>query len=138
MSALLKGQTGDTEEAALKRAVPTRAAIKKAVEPNRVRAEFLRFLAIGGDEFAPVHEAGVELHNAFVDGRIDLRGAKCVKRLFLVNCFVDGALSIEGASLGLLHLEGIRVAGITAVIKQFIYKRTFFLTWGVTDDSMLA
>src|SRR3546814_2310360 len=32
---------------------------------NRVRAAFVRFLALGGDEQAPVHENGVELQGAW-------------------------------------------------------------------------
>jgi hypothetical protein len=94
LSALLAGQTTEDSQQAV--------VLKIAVEPNRVRAAFLRFLALGGDEFAPVHESGVELHYAFVDSKIDLRGAKCVGRLALSNCFVDGALLVEDATLGIL------------------------------------
>lgn len=80
----------------------------------RIRAQFLRFLVLGGDESAPVHEAGVELCRAFVDGELDLRGAKCVGRLALVRCCIHGELKIEDASLGILDLEGSRVYGISA------------------------
>jgi hypothetical protein len=100
---------------------------------NVVRAEFLRFLALGGDEFAPVHEAGVELHNALVDSKIDLRGAKCAGRLILLKCFVEGALLIEDASLGILPLDGSRVAGITgnrAKISGSVFLQNGFVSEG--------
>ncbi|MDQ3563363.1 MAG: hypothetical protein M3436_04210 [Pseudomonadota bacterium] len=78
----------------------------------RVRAGFLRFLVLGGDESAPVHEAGIELYDAFIDGELDLRGATCIGRLALIRCCVDGKLKIEDATLGILYLEGSRVHGI--------------------------
>ncbi len=78
----------------------------------RVRAGFLRFLAMGGDDNAPVHEAGVQLTGAFVDGDIDLRGARCVDRLILLACIVNGALKIEDATLGILSLDGSRIQGL--------------------------
>ena len=78
-----------------------------------VRAGFLRFLALGGDESAPVHESGVELYDAFIDGELDLRGAKVVGRLALVRCDIRAPLKIEDASLGILYLEGSHIAGIS-------------------------
>jgi hypothetical protein len=38
----------------------------------RVRVTFMRFLLLGGDEQAPVHERGVCLWGALVDGALDL------------------------------------------------------------------
>lgn len=77
-----------------------------------IRGRFLRFLVLGGDESAPVHEAGVELVGALIDGKLDLRGGKCVSRLSLANCVLMGALEIEDASLGTLFLKDSRVQGI--------------------------
>jgi len=102
----------------------------------RVRARFLRFLALGGDESAPVHEAGVELFNAFVDGDLDLRGAKCVGRLVLVCCCIYGKLKIEDASLGILYLEGSRVYGISAnraKIAGSVFLNKGFVSQGTVD-----
>lgn len=39
---------------------------------NVVRSGFLRFLCLGGDESAPVHEHGVLVKGAWVEGEIDL------------------------------------------------------------------
>lgn len=79
---------------------------------RRVRAGFLRFLALGGDCAAPVHEQGVQLTGAVLDGSIDLSGAKCVGRLMLGECEIHGALQIEDATLGVLFLEGSSLRGI--------------------------
>jgi hypothetical protein len=84
-----------------------------AVKGNRIRAAFLRFLALGGDEFAPVDEAGIELRNALIEGDLDLRGGKCVGRLVLAGCFFSGKLSIEDADLGMVSLTGSAVSGIS-------------------------
>ena len=78
----------------------------------RVRAWFLRFLMLGGDDLVAVHEAGVEIYGAFIEGVVDLRFASCVGRLALINCYIDGPLWVEGASLSTLYLRRCRVAGI--------------------------
>jgi hypothetical protein len=49
-----------------------------------VRASFLRFLLLGGDEQAPVHEQGVQLFGAWIQGKLDLK-----------NCFVPHGLKLE-------------------------------------------
>jgi hypothetical protein len=100
---------------------------------REVRPRFLRFLALAGDENAPVHEAGVELWDAYIDGAIDLRGAKCVGRLALCRCHIRGALRIEDASLGILNLQGSRVKGILANRAQIagsVFLRDGFVTEG--------
>jgi len=95
------------------------AALVPAVINNRVRAEFLRFLVLGGDDDAPVHEAGIQLFNAFVDCRtsllinaVDLRQCKCGSRFALINSVIEGKLAIEDGSLGLLILSGTCLTGI--------------------------
>ena len=45
-------------------------------DDNRVRGAFLRFLLLGGDEDALVHEKGVMLRGAFINGDIDLESAQ--------------------------------------------------------------
>ena len=109
-------------------------AVTSIVSHPRIRARFLRFLALGGDESAPVHESGVELHDAFIDGELDLRGTKCVGRLALVCCHVQGPLMIEDASLGILYLEGSRVHGIKgnrARITGSVFLNNGFVSEGV-------
>ena len=58
----------------------------------RVRAGFLRFLAQGGDEFAPVHERALELHGAYVAEDLDLSGCTIPQPLLLRSCYFEGQI----------------------------------------------
>ena len=46
---------------------------KEPTEQNTIRPEFIRFLALGGDENAPVHEVGVRVYGAWIDGNLDFQ-----------------------------------------------------------------
>jgi hypothetical protein len=83
-----------------------RECLWQAVSENRVRAGFLRFMILGGDKFAPVHEAGIQLWNAWVDGNVDLRSGKCVSRVALTNCIIGGDWLMQDARLDVLVLRG--------------------------------
>jgi hypothetical protein len=102
--------------------------------PNlRIRADFLRFLALGGDETVSIHETGILLVGAIIDSSLDLRGAKCVSNLTLRRCHIAGELLIVGASLGSLTLDGSRVAkiaGARANIAGSIFLRGGFVCDG--------
>lgn len=80
-----------------------------------VRASFLRFLVLGGDEQAPVHEKGVQLFGAWIEGQLDLEnclvphGIKLSKCKFhepivLRDLHITGLLSLSGSHL----LQGLR------------------------------
>jgi len=56
---------------------------------NTVRASFLRFLALGGDEHAPVHENGVSLQGVWVEGELNLVSAILPHSLGLINCYLS-------------------------------------------------
>ncbi|MCF7964111.1 MAG: hypothetical protein K9L79_01085 [Methylobacter tundripaludum] len=56
---------------------------------NTVHASFLRFLALGGDEHAPVHENGVSLQGVWVEGELNLVSAILPHSLGLVNCHLS-------------------------------------------------
>lgn len=74
---------------------------------NRVRASFLRFLLLGGDERAPVHERGVRLYGSWVEGRLDLGGCVVPFNVVLKHSHFAGLLFAQDARLGgLLSLEG--------------------------------
>uniref|UniRef100_A0A2X0QU20 Membrane-associated oxidoreductase n=1 Tax=Candidatus Nitrotoga fabula TaxID=2182327 RepID=A0A2X0QU20_9PROT len=57
-----------------------------AHENNTVRAGFLRFLALGGDEQAPVHERGVQLQGAWITDALNLTSASVPSGLRMVHC----------------------------------------------------
>lgn len=70
-----------------------------------VRADFLRFICLGGDRDARVHERGPCLKGAYVEGLFDLRGCNVMRPLFFELCtFADG-IDAEFADLRGLELE---------------------------------
>lgn len=87
----------------------------------RVRASFIRFLAIGGCETVRPHPKGVSITGACVDGMIDLDLCDVTGRLGLLKCLipdgvtaVDGrlaALALSGARVGFVTLDGATIAG---------------------------
>lgn len=62
---------------------------------TRVRASFLRFLLLGGDEQSPVHEHGVHLKGAWVEGALDLKGCYIAHGVSLFNCLFDSLVVAE-------------------------------------------
>ncbi len=84
-------------------------------ENVRVRAGFLRFLMLGGDEAAPVHERGVELSTAWIDGDLDLDGCEVNYPFSLKDCRSDGSLTLRFATTRAIDLGGSRINSITAI-----------------------
>ena len=91
-------------------------------ENNTVRAGFLRFLALGGDGQAPVHERGVHLRGAWITDTLDLISASVPSRLRMVHCqfsetplFMDtninGSLDFTGSRLPWFAGQGMTVNG---------------------------
>ncbi|RMQ49513.1 hypothetical protein ALQ04_03436 [Pseudomonas cichorii] len=82
---------------------------------NRVRAEFIRFLALGGDEQAPVHEHGVQLRGAYVEGRLNLQSTVVPMALWLRFCAFERPLVLTDATLSnSLLLYGSSLKGVEA------------------------
>jgi hypothetical protein len=72
-----------------------------------VRADFLRFLLLGGDEQAPVHEQGVQLVGAWIEGELDLGNCVVPHGVNLAMCRFNAAFIVNHAHIkGLLSLEG--------------------------------
>lgn len=71
-----------------------------------LRAPFLRFLLLGGDERAPVHEHGTQLTGAFVDGQLNLAGCHVPKNVVLTRCRFTDVLLAQGARMqGVVTLQ---------------------------------
>ena len=81
-------------------------------EDNQVRGAFLRFLLLGGDGEAPVHEEGIQIFGAFVRGDIDLDNAVAVVPLSLRLCRIPGKFLGNNARLGPLVLNGSHIQSI--------------------------
>jgi hypothetical protein len=75
-------------------------------EACEVRAGFLRFLALGGDARAAVHESGLRVSGAHVADEINLAGAKDVRPLWLRDCRLAGGVSVSDASTKVICLDG--------------------------------
>ena len=72
---------------------------------NRVRANLIRFLALGGDAAAAVHEFGVALSGAWITGVLSLDDAVLERKLSLLNCWI-GKISASRATVPMLMLSG--------------------------------
>ncbi|MCK9200561.1 MAG: hypothetical protein M0P59_11675 [Gallionella sp.] len=85
---------------------------KDKTEDNTVRAAFLRFLALGGDEEAPVHEHGVQLIGAWIEGELDMKAAKVPFGLTIRVCHFDCPPVFRGARIqGTLNLGDCQFPG---------------------------
>jgi len=86
-----------------------------APEPGRlIRAAFLRFLILGGDdEFRP-HEKGIRLSGAYVGGVLDLEACHVVRDIGLTNCRFDSTPVLNSAVIERLFLDGSAMPGLNA------------------------
>ena len=83
-----------------------------ATEENEVRADFLRFLALGGENRTAVHDSGIHIQGAFVSGAVNLDGATKVRPLWIENCTVGGEFRFADAETKVVSLEGTAVSCI--------------------------
>ncbi len=98
--------------AAARREILSAADAAAETASLRIRPGFLRFLALGGDETAPVHEKGAQLRGAWIDGALDCEGCRLETSLFLSKCAISGRLDFRGARTRTINLAGTRVQGI--------------------------
>jgi hypothetical protein len=82
---------------------------EKMTDDNQVRPGFIRFLALGGDDDAPVHEIGVKFRGAWIDGRLDLEACHWIAPLFIVKCRINGDVSVRDATLSTFSLEATAI-----------------------------
>ena len=90
-----------------------------ARDPSRcVRASFLRFLAMGGDDSVRVDDRGVVLAGAYVEDSYLLVGAHCKAALQFTDCFFINRIDLDYAHIPLMMLDGSRVPGIRGDLVQ--------------------
>jgi hypothetical protein len=85
---------------------------ERPTDQNVVRSDFIRFLALGGDECAPVHQHGVHILGAWIEGDLDLRACHVDAPLDLIKCKIVGKLILLDADLIILNLANSTVNGI--------------------------
>lgn len=79
---------------------------------NTIRAEFLRFIALGGDEHNYIHEKGLFLKGAWIEGDVDFVGTNLPQSLGLINCHI-GEVNLRYCQIkGFLGLQGCFVESI--------------------------
>jgi hypothetical protein len=81
-------------------------------DDNEIRGDFLRFLALGGDAAALVYEGGLRVQGAYVDGAVNLDGAKSVRPLWLQDCFISGDFTFSDAETKVVSLDRTAVSTI--------------------------
>ncbi len=79
----------------------------------RVRASFLRFLALGGDENATVSEGGLDLSGAYIGEDLDLTGASVRQPLRFSRCCFTRSIILDDASAKTLDLDNCGVRSIS-------------------------
>ena len=81
-------------------------------DANTVRADFLRFLALGGSDEAPIHERGIQLNGAWVKGELDLTNATVPTSLAIHHSHFESRLLLNRAEVvGAFSLMGSQVLG---------------------------
>jgi hypothetical protein len=77
------------------------------LESNEIRPGFVRFLLLGGDHETPVHERGVQIVGAWIDGTLELESCKCTSPLYLSECKVNGDFYIVDATIPKIILADV-------------------------------
>jgi hypothetical protein len=84
-------------------------------DPSRaVRGPFLRFLLLGGEEGHRLHEKGVRLSGAWINGTLDLEGCRVSRDIWLKDCRFDAAPAFASAVIDRLFLDGSSLPGLQA------------------------
>ena len=76
-----------------------------------VRASFIRFLALGGSGASPVHEKGIQLQGAYIEGDLDFRSCKGVSPLSLRRSLIAGKVSFYDAHMRTIIFDGCQIRG---------------------------
>jgi len=105
---------------------------EQADDNNIVRASFLRFLALGGDESAPVHERGVLLKGAWVENELNLENTFLPHGFGLWDCHLSNIILRHSNIHGCVGFQGCYVVnGVSAdgmVCSAGVFLRDFTST----------
>ncbi len=90
-----------------------------ATEANIVRAELIRFLALGGDDEHPVHELGVSISGCFIKGKLNLDNSEKICAISLTKCRFSDDFSIKNSTVGEIVLDGSFLNGFDGTSSHF-------------------
>jgi hypothetical protein len=85
-----------------------------ADDKKSIRAELIRVLALARDDDAPVHERGIRIKGASIQGDIDLENARVEMELTLQSCEIVGTINLRDAELFGINLTGSSMTAIAA------------------------
>jgi hypothetical protein len=84
-------------------------------DPERiVRAEFLRFLMLGGGGEIRPHEKGVRVSGGWISGSLDLEGCRVPRDIGLKDCHLEAVPVLRSAIIDSLFLDGSWLPGLRA------------------------
>lgn len=86
----------------------------ECTDGNIIRASFIRFLTLEGDNQSFVHEKGVQLAGACIEGDLDFHGCEIKRPLFLTRCRFSKALILQDAKVCTIRLDGSNLNDIDA------------------------
>ncbi|WP_097304084.1 hypothetical protein [Pseudomonas chlororaphis] len=87
----------------------------EATEQNSIRAKFLRFLILGGDHNVKIHESGILLSGANIEGVLNLKSASITSNLKLRHCRFEEKILLANAQVrGLIDLSHSALRGFSA------------------------
>lgn len=84
-------------------------------DPRRViRASFLRFLMLGGEEGCRPHEKGIRITGAWITETLDLEACHVFRDIGLIDCHFEATPILRAAIINRLFLDGSRLPGLEA------------------------
>lgn len=84
-------------------------------DPSRVvRAAFLRFLLLGGEDGCRPHEKGIRISGAWITGVLDLEACLIPRDMGLTNCHFEATPVLRAAIINRLFLDGSSLPGLEA------------------------
>jgi len=87
----------------------------ESADPARViRAPFLRFLMLGGEQGCRPHEKGVRISGAWITEVLDLEACRVYRDIGLNDCHFEAAPILRAAIINRLFLDGSSFPGLQA------------------------
>jgi hypothetical protein len=102
----------------------------------RIRADFLKFLMLGGDEGALLADSGVQLSGAFIEGQLSLESVKIAVPLKFHKCQFESLIYAFGAEFESISFEGSKLKGLNAEASRI--KGALFLTAGCQSEGIIS
>jgi hypothetical protein len=87
---------------------------KRVPGRNLIRASFIRFLALGGDAETSIHEVGIQVCGAWIEGDIDFSHCELTVPIVLLRSSISGNIELTDAITRSIIIDGSCMAGIFA------------------------